>query len=314
MLINPNMKNMGVTQRDIPIDDNSESDASQVFGGEWTLEKLELLEKYLNAFTTALKNQPFQLVYIDGFAGTGKVEIKRSGAKKCVDGSAQRALDVTDRPFDKLYFVEKDSELCEQLQENMKDDRCEVRNTDFNVFVKDLGKNWTTTRGVLFLDPFGAAVDWSTMERIADLNIDAWILYPWSTILRLLPTEDLPSGRSGWAKRLDRFFGGNVWRRLYTTKQERIDEGESHRLRESAKEVSQLYKKQLQELFGDRFLDETHLLKSSKNVLFEFMFCAGNPRGRELAHKIAGDILTKIRNSSKSPDSTMSLLQNWDDK
>ena len=31
------------------------------FGGDWTNDKLQILEGYLKAYTTALKNQPFHL-------------------------------------------------------------------------------------------------------------------------------------------------------------------------------------------------------------------------------------------------------------
>ena len=37
------------------------------FGGPWTEDKLDILEGYLDSYTTALKNQPFRLVYIDAF-------------------------------------------------------------------------------------------------------------------------------------------------------------------------------------------------------------------------------------------------------
>ena len=43
------------------------------FGGDWTVHKLNILECYLDAYTTALKKQPFDLVYIDTFAGSGKI-------------------------------------------------------------------------------------------------------------------------------------------------------------------------------------------------------------------------------------------------
>ena len=32
------------------------------FGGPWTQEKLQILSLYLDAYTTALKNQPFRLI------------------------------------------------------------------------------------------------------------------------------------------------------------------------------------------------------------------------------------------------------------
>ena len=50
-----------------------------IFGGVWTEQKLERVAKYLRAYTTALKNQPFELLYIDAFAGTGYRATKSSG-------------------------------------------------------------------------------------------------------------------------------------------------------------------------------------------------------------------------------------------
>ena len=40
--------------------------------GPWARQKLDGLEAYLNAYTTALKKQRFELVFIDAFAGAGR--------------------------------------------------------------------------------------------------------------------------------------------------------------------------------------------------------------------------------------------------
>ena len=48
----------------------------QMFGGDWTQQKLEVLKQYLHAYKQALKKQPFELYYIDAFAGTGYRETK----------------------------------------------------------------------------------------------------------------------------------------------------------------------------------------------------------------------------------------------
>lgn len=63
------------------------------YGGDWTVEKLRNLGAYADAYTTALKNQPFRLIYFDAFAGEGSVAIK-SGlhAGNVIDGSATVAL------------------------------------------------------------------------------------------------------------------------------------------------------------------------------------------------------------------------------
>ena len=60
---------------------NQISEPPTSYGGPWTLEKLDILESYLDAYTTALKKQPFKLMYIDAFAGTGYVEPQDKDAK-----------------------------------------------------------------------------------------------------------------------------------------------------------------------------------------------------------------------------------------
>ena len=164
--------------------------------------------------------------------------------------------------------------------------RCHVIQSDFNIFIKKLEKNWSNTRGVLFLDPFGAAVNWATMEQISGFKaLDTWILHPASTIRRLLPKNKLPDSQPGWADKLDNFFGGNHWRHLYKKNPQQKLIGEPDPLRDEAEFISDLYKKQLRELFQERFLEETYLLKQNNAVLFEFMFCVGNSNGIRVAQK-----------------------------
>jgi three-Cys-motif partner protein len=39
------------------------------FGGAWTERKLSVVRRYLEIYAQALKNQPFQRIYVDAFAG-----------------------------------------------------------------------------------------------------------------------------------------------------------------------------------------------------------------------------------------------------
>ena len=79
------------------------------FGGPWTEIKLDVLKKYLSAYTRALKNQKFERLYIDAFAGTGTV---RTGDGRLINGSAQIALETPG--FDRYIFIEKDEKsVCE---------------------------------------------------------------------------------------------------------------------------------------------------------------------------------------------------------
>jgi hypothetical protein len=44
--------------------DQKKNEQIQKFGGAWTVIKIDILKQYLDAYTTALKSQPFNLVLI----------------------------------------------------------------------------------------------------------------------------------------------------------------------------------------------------------------------------------------------------------
>ena len=113
---------------------------SSDFGGQWTIEKLEILEKYLNAYTTALKKQSFKLMYIDAFAGTGEIALRHEDedARAFIEGSARLALKIADKPFDRLIFVEKDPQRYARLESLRKENQgrvIETENVNANSFL-----------------------------------------------------------------------------------------------------------------------------------------------------------------------------------
>ena len=284
------------------------------YGGPWTIEKLEILETYLNAYTTALKKQPFKLMYIDAFAGTGHVNLSgregedaqgfilggREGedVQSFIDGSAMRAINVEDKLFDELIFVEKDRERCRELKKlkNQHPDRkIRIENSEANDFLRNLEKDWKKWRGVLFLDPFATAVEWSTLATIAEFHaLDTWILFPVSAISRMLPTSRRPDDIApGWVAKLTSVFGDESWRELY-----REDRGffyTAHKRAPGVDELLAIYKKKLTALFGKRFLQESRTLRNSNNAaLFVFLFCVGNEKGIGPAQGIARHILRRL--------------------
>ena len=270
------------------------------FGGDWTSEKLNILESYLDAYTTALKNQPFSLMYIDAFAGTGAIILPTEDpdAQAFIAGSASRAIAIKEKPFDRLVFVERNrrrySQLTRLREEHLARD-IRTENSDANSYLSDLQVDWSNWRGVLFLDPFATEVEWTTIERIASFNaLDTWILVPISAITRMLPTsrnpDDIPQS---WADRLTRVFGDDSWKDLYRPNPQLNLFGTQEFQRDAGTEgISKIYKEKLKELFKERFLETSKVFLNSKNSpLFEFVFCAGNPRGARIAKNIAGHLL-----------------------
>ena len=46
------------------------------FGGEWTLQKLHIIDEYLKSYSIVLKNLKVKKIYVDGFERSGKTELK----------------------------------------------------------------------------------------------------------------------------------------------------------------------------------------------------------------------------------------------
>ena len=274
------------------------------FGGRWTEQKLAILERYLDAYTTALRAQPFELWYIDAFAGTGRVELPaedQGEIRHFVSGSAERAIKIGNKPFDKLIFVEQDAERCAELanlKEKHADKDIEIVNDDANLYLSSLGEDWRGRRGVLFLDPFATQVRWATLERVASYRaLDTWLLFPVSAISRMLPTLRRPDEiDERWVSRLTTVFGDQSWRDLYRRRaQPDLFIEEAYERDPGVEGLRAIYKDKLYALFGDRFLPRSRTFKNSRNsALFEFLFCAGHPAGAKIAKDIAGQILRNL--------------------
>ena len=121
-------------------------------GGQWTIDKLDILEEYLNAYTTALKNQPFRLMYIDAFAGTGEISVRREDkdVRAFIEGSARRAIKIADKPFDRLVFVEKDPQRFARLDSLRKENPgrdIQTENVDANSYLRYMREDWREWQG-----------------------------------------------------------------------------------------------------------------------------------------------------------------------
>lgn len=270
------------------------------FGGDWTKDKLDMVERYLEAYTTVFKGKDyFRLMYIDAFAGSGIINLRRKGGKEerqLIEGSAIRAKHVADRPFDEILLVEKNARECMKLAKRMnaaEDERIQVLNKDANCFLQNLSRDWQTHRGVLFLDPFATEVEWTTIAKIASFEaLDTWILFPTMAVTRMLTRQGQPDKHGPI---LTRIYGNESWRDLYRPNpQYRLfgETGNRDERQKGTRALLQTYKNRLQELYGNRFLEDTATLRTPTNTpLFELIFCVGSPKAIKLAKGIAGHIV-----------------------
>lgn len=273
------------------------------FGGTWTEQKLEILRRYLDAYTTALKDQPFQLIYVDAFAGAGSWK-PRSGYdsvdyadfQELRDGSPRIALQIQDKPFDRLMFVEKDAEQAKKLaglRREYSNRDIKIRRDDANTAIPRLCDTLAShDRAVAFLDPYATQVSWDTVDRLARTRkVDCWILFPLMAIARMMPRRGEPS--NALATQLDRIFGGReYWRNLYQPSQQ-ISFGnvrEQERV-PGSDQISESYRNRLESVFYSVAPTRRIFRNSNNSPMFDLIFAASNPSGARVAIPIANHIL-----------------------
>src|SRR5262249_42251505 len=217
------------------------SEGSDNTVGPWAKEKLEALREYLTFYTRVLKNQGHWLrgtIFVDAFAGPGlsRVRTKRKQANnpwlfgsdpesdqaeaEYLKGSPRVALEVTN-PFSAYIFIERDprrvAELSTLKAEYGASRNITVQKGDANEALQSWlrsGIDWKRNRAVVFLDPFGMQVPWSTIKVLAGTqSIEVIINFPLGMAIQRLLTR---SGeiRQEWQMSLDNFFGSRDWHRL----------------------------------------------------------------------------------------------------
>ncbi|HUX22651.1 MAG TPA: three-Cys-motif partner protein TcmP [Spirochaetia bacterium] len=267
--------------------------------GKWSEEKLQLLGKYLNAFVTVLKKQPWcqGYEYIDGFAGTGRPRTRDE--MRYVDGSPRVALDIAN-PFTAYHFIERTDwrvQRLEQLREEFPERTISVYQGDCNkILGEKILPGLTETsykRAIAFLDPFGMQLNWPTLEAVAQTNTVEIILnFPVMAINRNVRRRDQDTVSPAVQKRMNDFWGDN-WQADIYQEEETLFGRETRLISQSAKELGQRYRARLLEIF--RFCAVPVLMTNSKNApLYCLIFAGQNEVGAKIANDIFMRYLTRM--------------------
>lgn len=277
----------------------------------------------MTIFTGNPRASKLNTIYLDAFAGTGfrtspiaedraegslfEDALEDPDADSLKRGSSYVAL-RTEPAFGRYIFVDRNPDHAKSLEKLRQEfpelaDRISVQVADANAFLQDWCQNtdWRKSRAVVFLDPYGMQVDWSTIEAIAATKaIDLWILFPLGqAVNRLLTRNDIPAG--GQAQRLTRFFGTESWKNAFyqeaETQPSMFDEDfvEEAGYAKSAnfEAIGRFFVSRLETVFAGVSNNPLPLRNSKGVPLFLLCFAAANPRGAKPALKIANHLLRR---------------------
>lgn len=271
--------------------------------GPWAAEKLEALERYLEYYTTRLKNQRWQTIYLDAFAGGGRARVRSK--KKLdkdlegglelgletppetiafVEGSPRRSLDIP-YPFDSYIFIDADPKRVGMLQalklEYEGRRRITIRGGDAASqidWVISKNPDRSRHRGVAFLDPFGAHLEWRSVSALAKTGVfEVLINLPIDmAINRLLKNDaNLPET---WRAQLDAFFPKGWWDEAYAKDDGLFAGLEAGRdlvqKRSDARDrLLRFYARHLKSAFG--FVSEPKLISNTRGHPLYYLIWAG---------------------------------------
>lgn len=277
------------------------------FGGEWTIQKLHIIEEYLKTYTTVLKNQKVKKIYVDGFAGSGKTELKSGSKEECneaitVDGSALLSLKYN---FDEYYFLELNEDRIALLKENVKANYPEKVSKvhfivgDCNKKLSDvLSKITVYHRCLMFLDPYALELKWETLEKISKCGVvDLWYLFPLSVIRLMAKDKDIPDSNK---EKVTSILGTNEWlsKLFIESQQMNLFDDEPQYERVSYEQVLEYIKSRFETLFPFVSPNSKILKNEVKNAPM-FMLCFMMTNTSPNAQKLASTLVKAIISSTE---------------
>lgn len=299
------------------------------WGGPWTIKKKKVIAQYLKAYQTALKKTIFEKWYVDAFAGEGyhyldiddpmQLSLNLNSyeeapldpneyLKYC--GSPILALQ-TNPPFDQYIFIELSKTKCKTLNTIIdkygKDKNIITKTDDANNSIREICNAIKGKKGrcrcVLFLDPYGLAVSWETLNIISKTKgIDLWYLFPTGAIKRML-LHDRDNMEKSWAIKLDDLFGTNTWReKLYTKRNTKNEQFSFLRDKDIPKqklipatsiEIQSFILKRMNTIFPFVSDEALSLYNSKGFLLFSLIFAMSNSseKALKLAKRISQSII-----------------------
>lgn len=287
--------------------------ADHAFGNVSTDLKLSMIESYLQAFTTALRPQFSELWYIDAFAGTGERVVRQQaipddllpGADERIErrrGSARIALEVEPH-FDRVVFMERKKVYClalQRLKEQYPGRSIDIVRGDANQTIVDAIREirWAGKRAVMFLDPYGMELNWTTLEKIrATEAIDVWYLVSLAGLFRQA-TRDPSKLDERKRAAITRMLGTDEWYDAWYNAPKKVDLlgefDEMHQRTADVEEIETFVGNRLKSLFP-KVLKPMRLKNDRGVPMFSLFLAISNP-----APKAIG-LATRIGNSILKP-------------
>jgi three-Cys-motif partner protein len=263
--------------------------------GDWSKVKLEIVKKYVQAYSTILKKQTHirKYLYIDGFAGAGFHISKSTG--DVVFGSPLNALEIEPH-FSEYHFVDIDEGKADNLRELSSGYKnVYVHEGDCNQILLEKvfprSKYSDYNRAICFLDPYGIQLNWEVISTAGEMkSIELFLNFPIMDMNRNILWRNPNNVKESQAARMDAFWGDTGWRNVVYTKTMGLFEECEDKVHNEA--VAKAFQARLKKVAGFEYVPEPIPMRNTKGAIVYYLFFASH---NETGAKIVTDIFNKYR-------------------
>lgn len=265
--------------------------------GIWSELKLEIVEKYGSAYTSAFANRRgLKKFYVDAFSGAGVHISKRSGEP--IDGSPARALKTTP-PFDGFFFIDMDAQKTAHLRMLCADrSNVHIETGDASKYLVQkllpTIKYEDYKRALCLFDPYGLHLEWRAMEMAGKSRaVDMFLNFPVMDMNRNAIWRNPSAVPKEGIDRMNRFWGDESWRTAaYAEHPQGNLFGAPDIIKRGNDAIVGAFRKRLRTVAGFEFVPEPLPMKNSNNAIVYYLFFASQ---KPVAQKIIDAIFKKYR-------------------
>jgi len=242
--------------------------------GPWAADKHHFLRRYIDAFTTAMKDKGWKgLHYIDLFAGPGILQIKDGP----LDWGSPLIAAQAPNQFARLHLCELKKRNFEALSARVarfdQPNAPQLLHGDANKAVEQVAAEIPPgALSLAFLDPHGLHLNFETLSVLSQRRADLIIFFPdYLDAVRnwqVYETQD--------DSNLDQVLGTRAWRKQMS---------QAHPDRR-AEVFGSIYRQQIAKLGYTDFADE-RIAHPNGAFLYKLVFCSRHPTGGAIWRRIA---------------------------
>lgn len=295
------------------------------FGSDWTAQKLGVVSDYSRAWAKIMHSQSrqygWQFRYIDAFSGSYRprkrvhsdeiaqqqaalfaLEETEEELEEIKLGSARIAMNIEPK-FDRIDLIERNPIFAESLRKISGDKlgkRVFVHCEDANPALASICQSMSQRRdrALVFIDPFGCQVEWSTLETVAATEIaDVFYLFPTMGVNRQIFSsfDKIPLSTQSL---LDRVLGTAAWRQEFyktETVTDLFGEYEKTTRTTGPQAVEAFFIRRLRMIFPAVYPHCLRLKNTRNGHLFSLCFAVANPSkaAQGLAMRIVAGVMKK---------------------